>query len=125
MTGRFSLYAEYFRSDPADFAIYLIMFVSALLISLILHEVAHGYVALQCGDPTARNFGRLSLRPSHSRFRSSPRYHRTKRLRHAAAKFLHRKAEPRSQTTRLGWRRQQAPGDGSSSWRRRRRAILF
>ena len=65
MTGRFSLYAEYFRSDPADFAIYLIMFVSALLISLILHEVAHGYVALQCGDPTARNFGRLSLRPSH------------------------------------------------------------
>ena len=37
--------------------------IPAVLISLTLHEVAHGYVALKCGDPTARNMGRLSLNP--------------------------------------------------------------
>ena len=36
----------------------------ALLIpSIVLHEVAHGYVSLHFGDPTARNAGRLSLNP--------------------------------------------------------------
>jgi len=35
-----------------------IMLVPALL-AIILHEVAHGYVAEQFGDPTARLLGRL------------------------------------------------------------------
>ena len=34
-----------------------------VLISLSVHEVAHGYAAYKLGDPTARNLGRLSLNP--------------------------------------------------------------
>jgi Zn-dependent protease len=34
-----------------------------LLFSVIIHEVAHGYVALLNGDPTARMLGRLTLNP--------------------------------------------------------------
>lgn len=32
-------------------------------ISIILHEIAHGYIALKCGDPTAKNANRLTLNP--------------------------------------------------------------
>jgi Zn-dependent protease len=39
-----------------------IMLVPALL-AIILHEVAHGYIAEQFGDPTARLLGRLTLNP--------------------------------------------------------------
>jgi Zn-dependent protease len=34
-----------------------------LLFSVIIHEVAHGYVALLNGDPTARLSGRITLNP--------------------------------------------------------------
>jgi Zn-dependent protease len=34
-----------------------------LLFSIIVHEVAHGYVALLNGDPTARVLGRITLNP--------------------------------------------------------------
>jgi Zn-dependent protease len=34
-----------------------------LLFSVIVHEVAHGYVALLNGDPTARMMGRITLNP--------------------------------------------------------------
>ena len=34
-----------------------------LLFSIIIHEVAHGYVALLNGDPTARIMGRITLNP--------------------------------------------------------------
>lgn len=34
-----------------------------LLISIVLHEVAHGYAADSMGDPTARLAGRLTLNP--------------------------------------------------------------
>lgn len=34
-----------------------------LLFSVILHEIAHGSVALKLGDPTAKNAGRLTLNP--------------------------------------------------------------
>ena len=33
------------------------------LFSVVIHEVAHGYVALQNGDPTAKIMGRLTLNP--------------------------------------------------------------
>lgn len=33
------------------------------LLGIILHEVAHGWVAARCGDPTARMLGRLTLNP--------------------------------------------------------------
>ncbi len=34
-----------------------------LLFAITVHEVAHGWVALQLGDPTARMMGRLTLNP--------------------------------------------------------------
>ena len=34
-----------------------------LIISIILHEVSHGYMAEYLGDPTARLLGRLTLNP--------------------------------------------------------------
>lgn len=34
-----------------------------LLFSVIVHEVAHGWVAERCGDPTARLAGRITLNP--------------------------------------------------------------
>ncbi len=37
--------------------------VLGLAIAVILHEVAHGYVALRLGDPTAKYAGRLTLNP--------------------------------------------------------------
>lgn len=35
----------------------------ALIIAVMIHEIAHGLVALACGDPTARDAGRISLNP--------------------------------------------------------------
>ena len=34
-----------------------------LLFSVIIHEIAHGWMALRLGDPTARDLGRLTLNP--------------------------------------------------------------
>jgi Zn-dependent protease len=33
------------------------------LLGIILHEVAHGWMARRCGDPTAYSLGRLTLNP--------------------------------------------------------------
>ena len=40
-----------------------LVLVVPLLYSIILHEVAHGVVALWFGDPTAKRAGRLTLNP--------------------------------------------------------------
>jgi Zn-dependent protease len=45
--------------EPLAFALLAL----PLLYSVILHEVAHGWVADKMGDPTARVMGRLSLNP--------------------------------------------------------------
>lgn len=37
--------------------------IIALIISVVAHEVSHGYAAEQLGDPTARLAGRLTLNP--------------------------------------------------------------
>lgn len=34
-----------------------------LLFSVIIHEIAHGWMAMKLGDPTARDLGRLTLNP--------------------------------------------------------------
>ena len=52
-----------FQSNPLGTLINLVFFAAALLLSLILHEISHGYVALKCGDPTAKMMGRLTLDP--------------------------------------------------------------
>ncbi len=45
--------------DPLAF----LLVAFPLLFSVILHEVAHGWVAYRMGDPTAKWSGRLSLNP--------------------------------------------------------------
>lgn len=45
--------------DPLTFALVAI----PLLFSIIIHEVAHGWVAYRMGDPTAKWSGRLTLNP--------------------------------------------------------------
>jgi len=46
-------------NDPLAFAFVAI----PLLFSVILHEVAHGWVAYRMGDPTAKWMGRLTFNP--------------------------------------------------------------
>ncbi len=41
----------------------LVMNVIIIVIALTFHELAHGLVALFCGDKTAKNDGRLTLNP--------------------------------------------------------------
>lgn len=41
----------------------LIFYFAVLIFSVIVHEVAHGYMANWLGDPTARLGGRLTLNP--------------------------------------------------------------
>lgn len=41
----------------------LVFLLPILLISMMAHEVAHGYVAYRLGDPTAKAHGRLTLNP--------------------------------------------------------------
>ena len=45
-------------NDPGIF-----LKIPILLISITLHEIAHGYAAYLSGDNTAKNMGRLSLNP--------------------------------------------------------------
>ncbi len=45
-----------------DFILVLITF-PVVLISLVIHELAHGWMARKLGDPTAEWHGRLSLNP--------------------------------------------------------------
>jgi Zn-dependent protease len=40
-----------------------IIFAPPFLLAIILHEVAHGYVAWKLGDPTAKTLGRITLNP--------------------------------------------------------------
>lgn len=40
-----------------------LLIITALILSVIIHEVAHGYMANWLGDPTARLAGRLTLNP--------------------------------------------------------------
>lgn len=40
-----------------------IVLVIVLIMSVVLHEIAHGYAAWKLGDPTAKLQGRLSLNP--------------------------------------------------------------
>lgn len=45
--------------DPISF----IFAIAILIMSVVAHEVSHGYVAEHLGDPTARLAGRLTLNP--------------------------------------------------------------
>lgn len=61
--SRIQQWISMLQSDPVGFILYLFNLLVTVLLSLILHEVAHGYVAYRCGDATAKWMGRLSLDP--------------------------------------------------------------
>jgi Zn-dependent protease len=47
----------------APFVQKVFLWAVPILMAVILHEVAHGYVAFRLGDPTAAQLGRLTLNP--------------------------------------------------------------
>lgn len=55
---------EDLAADPSGTMVTLAYVAFCILFSLILHECAHGWVALKCGDPTAKMLGRLTLNPA-------------------------------------------------------------
>ncbi|MBU2068432.1 site-2 protease family protein, partial [Patescibacteria group bacterium] len=46
-----------------DSFIILIFQLAILLMSVVVHEFAHGWMAFYLGDPTAKHYGRLTLNP--------------------------------------------------------------
>ncbi len=42
----------------------LVLIVVVFVFSVTIHEVSHGYAAYKLGDPTAKNYGRLTLNPA-------------------------------------------------------------
>ncbi|MDR3216745.1 MAG: site-2 protease family protein [Clostridiaceae bacterium] len=46
-----------------DILLTLIAVLAAVFFAIVLHEIAHGFIALKNGDPTAKFAGRLSLNP--------------------------------------------------------------
>lgn len=40
-----------------------LLILPILLLSVIIHEISHGWIALKLGDPTAKQMGRLTLNP--------------------------------------------------------------
>ena len=50
MLSNLDTYLEALRTSPLEFLLTLVYAVAVILISLILHECAHGYVAYRCGE---------------------------------------------------------------------------
>lgn len=46
-----------------DIIVTLLLTLPVILFALTVHEASHGYIAYKCGDPTAKNLGRLTLNP--------------------------------------------------------------
>ncbi|MBN1778426.1 MAG: site-2 protease family protein [Clostridiales bacterium] len=61
--NRLQAWGQWLTTDPVGFFIYMAYFAVAVLLTLMLHEIAHGYVAYRCGDNTAKMLGRLTLDP--------------------------------------------------------------
>lgn len=51
------------QGDIQSYVVQLLLCLLIILLSLSLHETAHGYVAYKLGDPTAHSLGRLTLNP--------------------------------------------------------------
>lgn len=50
-------------SNPMDTLLSLLISLPGIFLALSAHEAAHGWVALKCGDPTAKMMGRITLNP--------------------------------------------------------------
>ncbi len=53
-----------FGGDIKSFLISFLLSLPIVLLSLSVHECAHGYLANRLGDPTAKSLGRLTLNPA-------------------------------------------------------------
>ncbi|MFA5449359.1 MAG: site-2 protease family protein [Clostridia bacterium] len=59
-------FTRFFSTDADNIGISIIValaFLIAVVFSIMVHEISHGYAALKSGDPTAKARGRLSLNP--------------------------------------------------------------
>ena len=61
--NRLQAWWNWLTTDPVGFLVFMLYYAVAILLTLMLHEIAHGYVAYRCGDPTAKMMGRLTLDP--------------------------------------------------------------
>ncbi|MBQ8393023.1 MAG: site-2 protease family protein [Clostridia bacterium] len=46
-----------------DYLIDILISIPCVLVALVIHELAHGFIAYKLGDPTAKLMGRLTLNP--------------------------------------------------------------
>ena len=46
-----------------ELIIFVLAYILSMMLALVLHEYAHGFIAYKCGDDTAKLSGRLSLNP--------------------------------------------------------------
>lgn len=51
--------------DIGGLLLQIVIVIGTILVSMTLHEVMHGFMALKLGDTTARDQGRLSFNPFH------------------------------------------------------------
>lgn len=49
--------------DVREMIINLLLLIPVIIISLSVHEAAHGYISNKLGDSTARNLGRITINP--------------------------------------------------------------
>ena len=61
--NRLQAWWSWLTTDPVSFFVFMLYYAVAILLTLMLHEIAHGYVAYRNGDPTAKMMGRLTLDP--------------------------------------------------------------
>lgn len=55
--------AYLYRGDIEGFLLIILYLLPALVIAISFHEAAHAWMANRMGDPTAKNFGRVTLDP--------------------------------------------------------------
>jgi len=49
--------------DPMQLMVQMLYFIPIALITMVVHECSHGYIAYKLGDPTAKMMGRLTPNP--------------------------------------------------------------
>lgn len=50
-------------NNPTAFLMQVLYSLPGILVALSFHEWGHAYAAFRCGDPTARNLGRMTVNP--------------------------------------------------------------
>lgn len=57
-------YLKALFNDPKATIIFILLAFPGRIMAIALHEYAHAWVANRCGDPTAKNLGRLTINPA-------------------------------------------------------------